>query len=825
MMTTTSNRMVSKRCKSILHQRLALAALGILILLCPATSLAQWTDDTNTNTRFTALTTDEWNHHTVSDGLGGTITSLNTFTTPGDYFNFSAMVQRLDGDGLPVWGPDGVVLAANSDIATDNQVVSDGAGGAFVAWISKTPTGTKQAWAQHVGATGTTLWSAGGVDVCDFDSDQDLLQMVSDGAGGVIIAWRDVDGGFLGVYAQRIDSAGNILWNPGGNPANQSNLSPIELKMASGSDPGTAVLTWTATDGLDRNLKGQILDATGLQVIPELSMNLYYDSTNSLSDPGIASDGAGGFFAVWKKTAGTASVLSRHILADGSPDGASVWLGGMYPDQIKPQIVSDGIGGAFVQIADVDFTLGVARLCLHHLVGIGSIWGNQGVHLTNLNSTIYTAGHYLAADGAGGLYSSWRGSGVYGNQVQHTSASGTPLWPADRPGFTSRDLQYITGLVPDDNGNLIVAFGTADPEFFQGEGYAQRLDVNGYPTDTAFAALTASDRPNDQGGEVVLTWQKSPLDGLGSPLVANYSYWVRLQAAKVGANAAERLNIMVLPDTEVAKLLKVDAAQLAVAKSGGWTYAGLVPAIGAADYSAFCPTYGDSTDVGVVISEFKVVAHHSSPGFFWEAANILAGYSVDNLSPGAPLNLTGIPNPGVVDLTWTAGNLYDDDLREYRVYRGDFSGFPVDSAHLLSTTTALAQQDLTASGDVWYRVTAVDAHGNQSPPSNEVAVSVGISAVGSVPEAFQFRGNSPNPFNPATHISFDLPRESAVVLEIFSVNGGHVATLVNGTLAAGNHRVLWNGLDSSGRGVASGVYYSRLQTDRDKAFGKMTLVR
>ena len=116
------------------RKRLVVAGVCVLMAFCSTAGLAQWTDDTNANTPLTSLSERTWDHHNVSDGLGGTITSLNTQTNPGDFVNYSVVVQRLDGDGFSVWGPNGIVLEANSDQVAENQLISDGAGGAFVVW-------------------------------------------------------------------------------------------------------------------------------------------------------------------------------------------------------------------------------------------------------------------------------------------------------------------------------------------------------------------------------------------------------------------------------------------------------------------------------------------------------------------------------------------------------------------------------------------------------------------------------------------------------------------------------------------------------------------
>ena len=82
-----------------------------------------------------------------------------------------------------------------------------------------------------------------------------------------------------------------------------------------------------------------------------------------------------------------------------------------------------------------------------------------------------------------------------------------------------------------------------------------------------------------------------------------------------------------------------------------------------------------------------------------------------------------------------------------------------------------------------------------------------------MPESFALYPNVPNPFNPETVIGFSLAAESRVRLEVFDVLGQRVRILVGGRLPAGEHRVVWDGIDESGARVGSGVYFYRLQAE------------
>jgi len=85
---------------------------------------------------------------------------------------------------------------------------------------------------------------------------------------------------------------------------------------------------------------------------------------------------------------------------------------------------------------------------------------------------------------------------------------------------------------------------------------------------------------------------------------------------------------------------------------------------------------------------------------------------------------------------------------------------------------------------------------------------------------------APNPFNPRTVLSFDLPEAGPVRLRIYGVDGRLVRTLLEASLDAGPHRASWDGRDAAGRSVASGPYLARLEAAGDLAVTRtLTLIK
>ena len=86
-------------------------------------------------------------------------------------------------------------------------------------------------------------------------------------------------------------------------------------------------------------------------------------------------------------------------------------------------------------------------------------------------------------------------------------------------------------------------------------------------------------------------------------------------------------------------------------------------------------------------------------------------------------------------------------------------------------------------------------------------------------------GPVPNPFNPTTALRYRLDQAGPVVLEIFDVRGTHVATVVDANMSAGRHRAEWNGRDTRGNAVGSGVYFARLRSPSGTRSFKLTVVK
>ncbi len=93
------------------------------------------------------------------------------------------------------------------------------------------------------------------------------------------------------------------------------------------------------------------------------------------------------------------------------------------------------------------------------------------------------------------------------------------------------------------------------------------------------------------------------------------------------------------------------------------------------------------------------------------------------------------------------------------------------------------------------------------------------------PLAFALHAAWPNPFNPSTNLSFDLPREGPARLAVYNLRGALVQVIHDGPLPAGSHTLRWDGRTGGGGGAASGMYFIRLDTAAGRATQAVTLLK
>ena len=163
-------------------------------------------------------------------------------------------------------------------------------------------------------------------------------------------------------------------------------------------------------------------------------------------------------------------------------------------------------------------------------------------------------------------------------------------------------------------------------------------------------------------------------------------------------------------------------------------------------------------------------------------------------------NLANLKNSDGSVYTWSAG----DEIKITATYQ--------DAAQEFRTLV---------SGQSPQNVIKTDGNTEGNASKNEVSQL-------SLPKAFALGQNFPNPFNPSTTISYDVPDRTESVqveLKVYNIRGQVVKALVNEFKEAGHYKVQWDGLNDRGENVASGVYFYRIKAGDFSATRKMVLLK
>jgi len=161
----------------------------------------------------------------------------------------------------------------------------------------------------------------------------------------------------------------------------------------------------------------------------------------------------------------------------------------------------------------------------------------------------------------------------------------------------------------------------------------------------------------------------------------------------------------------------------------------------------------------------------------------------------------------------------DENILSYRVYRAGADGveYSITPEPIAPTTLSFLDDGARAGARYTYVVAAVNEAGDEI---RSFPIDVETPAL-----TLSLGQNAPNPFNPMTSIPFVLDASTRVMLRVYDVRGALVATLFDGVLGEGTHRIAWNGRNDAGRPVSSGTYLYSLVAGKHRLARKMLMVR
>lgn len=371
-----------------------LAALFVAVTGTPA--LAVWSSDPLIDTPVTDADENQFEPATAPHGATGLLAVWRD-ARDGSSSLSGLRAQCLDDDGNPVWALQGVRVCTVATSQETIDVVTDGAGGMIVVWTDSR-TGDYDVYAQRIDVTGTRLWGDEGLPVAVEIRHQYRVAALADGAGGVFLAWDDArrTSGSSDIYLQRLDADGNAAFAPSG-------------------------MVVSAASAFERHVA-------------------------------LASDGAGGVVVAW--SLGADGVWAARVHGDGTFGYSPMAVSTDVTDQANVHAGVDGVGGAIVA-----WRAG-SRLGCQRLTADGDLlWGGgTDVPLTlSLNST---TDFDVAWNGDGGMYATWYEYAGSDRTVrlQRLSAVGSRAFSDTGLVVDPNGAPGSNAVVIDGDGNALVAW-------------------------------------------------------------------------------------------------------------------------------------------------------------------------------------------------------------------------------------------------------------------------------------------------------------------------------------------------------------------------------
>ncbi len=410
------------------------------------------------------------------------------------------------------WLEDGNLLIDDPDSQYNPIAVSDGAGGMIIGW-TEIDVGGFDVFAARFDAFGDKIW--GPVSICAASGIQAGLRMAADGFGGALFSWTDDRGASSDIYAQRIDADGSVLWTVDGVAVAATGADAINARIAPDGDGG-AVIAWMDQRNGNWDVFCQHLNPNGTNIFVADGVSACSAADDQVNLE-IVTDGSEGMIIVWRdfRSGTNYDIYAQRIDYIGNPiwavDGIPICTVGATAGEAK--IVYDGMRG--VVIAWYDSRSVTTDMYAQRVGSSGSTeWTVNGIPLTSTMNNVQDPA--LVSDGLGGAYVVWGdGRNVEWNvYAQRLDIDGNILWTAGGERVcTDMHGQLEPGVVLDGMGGILI--GWRDARYGIHTLFAQRLDQDGRAV-WAEEGVPASLSPmsheelsviTDGEGGMLLTWE------------------------------------------------------------------------------------------------------------------------------------------------------------------------------------------------------------------------------------------------------------------------------------------------------------------------------
>jgi hypothetical protein len=467
---------------------------ALIVLLCIVVSVdgslrlasAEWPTDPNVNLPIATVPYQQIIPDMAPDGFGGFIVVWEGWRDSNTYWDIFA--QRITLNGNSQWMANGIQVSSASGFEVHARVVQCDDASVIVAWSGDLLDTDYDIYAQRIDAFGNPMWDARGVPICTASGDQDSLAIVSDGAGGAIVMWRDhrlFGTSKSDLFAQRISSSGVTQWQPDGvavctAPGEQKHLRAVP------DGNGGASISWEDWRNIPTSGSDIFVQRIAANGVPYWPVNgvAACDHSGWQRSPSIAAAGDD-VVMVWQDDRNPEGIFAQRISSSGNQlwvdDGVVVCA--LNGTQTDATVIPAGAGGVYVAWADAR-NGNPGDIYAQRIDALGvSIWAPNGVPVCLAAGV--QSGPKIVSDNAGGLIVGWkdyRAGSTADIYAQRVRPNGAVAWTSNGVAIsTAANAQLDHTMLPDGLGGAFFAWEDHRQGGALGEHhiYCQRADSTG----------------------------------------------------------------------------------------------------------------------------------------------------------------------------------------------------------------------------------------------------------------------------------------------------------------------------------------------------------
>lgn len=401
----------------------------------------------------------EWFRTGCETGDGGAIyVWSDTKLTERDLW-----AQKVDAAGNAVWG-EPILVDGKPDRQEDPVITRTSDGNYIIAWIDFCFDPDGDVYAQKINDAGELLWQEGGVPVCTLPVMQLGLNMEADNDGGAFIIWGDSRNPSKDLYAQRISSTGAPLWTLNGIPIANAEGDEIQNTMLPDGQGGM-ILAYVLDFVGEKNIYAKRFDANGNMVWAQ-PLELA-TAPGEQSGVRLAALSGGDFVFTWMdKRSDDPDIYAQKVNLAGQklwPEPFVVMgeqgVAPIIPQQ-NPRIQATSDNAVVIVWEDFRLDYQNCDLFAQKISASGQkLWGESGVAVTT--AEFAQIGQRMAKDNNGGVYIVWddyRNGNAPNDDIyaQHLSATGEALWDEGGKAICTQPFEQNGGLVKVSGDNIFI---------------------------------------------------------------------------------------------------------------------------------------------------------------------------------------------------------------------------------------------------------------------------------------------------------------------------------------------------------------------------------